>query len=135
MSFVGAPDLDFGPTLLRGLVALEPCEPQEEDLSLTLGLSLWMHRSGTNLEEARTTMLELRALLLDVGGMDRRTEPIPLLGRSERVDVLSLAAYVGDLLLRAAATARCEPEEVAQKVVARLGTRTPRFRSRPARAG
>jgi hypothetical protein len=135
MSFVGAPDLDFGPTLLRGLVTLEPGEPQEEDLSLTLGLSLWMHRSGTDLEEARTTMFELRALILDVGGMDRRTEPIPLLGRSDRVDICSLAAYLGDLLLRAAATARREPEEIAQEVMARLGTPPPRFRARPARAG
>jgi hypothetical protein len=135
MSGAGAPDLDFGPTLLRGLATLEPCEPQDDDLTLTLGLSLWMHRSGTDLEEARTTMFELRALILEVGGMDRRTEPIPLLGRSEQVDVCSLAAYLGDLLLRAAATARCEPEQIAQKVVARLGDCTPRFRSRPARAG
>jgi hypothetical protein len=135
MSFHGPPDLDFAPTLLRGLVTLEPGPPQEEDLTLTLGLSLWLHRSGTELEEARATMLEIRALLLEVGGMDRRTEPVPLFGRSDRVDVLLLASYLGDLVLRAAATARCDPQEIIDRVVTRLGPPERRSPIRPARAG
>jgi hypothetical protein len=135
MSFHGTPAHDFGPSLLRGLATLEPGDAQDDDLSLTLGLSLWLHRSGTDLREARATMLEIRGLLLEVGGMDRRTEPVPLFGRSERVDVLLLASYLGDLVLRAAATAECDPQQIVSRVVARLGARERRSPTLPARAG
>jgi hypothetical protein len=128
-------DLNFASTLVRGLVTLEPGGPNEEDLSLTLGLSLWMHQSGTDLDEARTLMLELRSLILEVGGMDRRTEPIPLFGRADRVDVCSLAAYLGDLIRRAACTVGCQPDEMAELVVAHVPARLPRSRIIPARAG
>jgi hypothetical protein len=135
MSVHAAPELEFGPTLLRGLVTLEPGDAGNEDLTLTLGLSLWLHRSGTDLQEARAAMLEIRALLLEVGGMDRRTEPVPLFGRSERIDVLLLASYLGDLVLRAAATAQCAPQEIVDRTVARLAPQERRTPARPARAG
>jgi hypothetical protein len=135
MSFPNVTSLDFPSTLVRGLVTLEPSDPNKEDLSLTLGLSLWMHQSGTDLAEARATMLELRSLILELGGMDHQTEPIPLFGRTERVDVCSLAVYLGDLVQRAARTIRCEPDEMAELVVAHVGFRIPRPRPIPARAG
>ena len=41
-------------------------------------------------------------MILEVCGLDPATEPVPLVGRTPRLDVLNLAAYVGDLLRRAA---------------------------------
>jgi hypothetical protein len=136
MSFLVSPGPDFASSLVRGVATLEPDGgPNDEDLSLTLGLSLWMHQSGTDLDEARATMLEIRSVILDVGGMDRRTEPVPLFGRAQRVDICSLATYLCDLVRRAACTVGCEPDEMAERVVARLGPHLPRSRIVPARAG
>jgi len=86
----------FGPALLGGLAELGPVDPFSGDLSLELGISLWLRRSGTSLMEARNMLLDIRRVILDVGGLDPATEPVPLVGRSPRLDVVNLVAYVGD---------------------------------------
>jgi hypothetical protein len=92
----------FVPALLGGLAELGPVEPFSGDLSLELGISIWLRRSGTSLLEARGTLLEIREVVVRVCGLDPSTEPVPLVGRSPRADVVNLVAYVGDLLRRAA---------------------------------
>jgi hypothetical protein len=92
--FVGA--------LLGGLAELGPVDPFSGDLSLELGISVWLRRSGTSLMEARGTLLEIRRVILEVCELDPATEPVPLVGRSPRLDVVNLVAYIGDLLRRAA---------------------------------
>ncbi|HWD56194.1 MAG TPA: hypothetical protein VG346_13795 [Acidimicrobiales bacterium] len=110
----------FGPALLRGLAELGPIEPFSEDLSLELGVSVWLRTSATPLLEARGRLLGLRDLIIEVCGLDGTTEPVPLVGRSARNDVLSLVGYVGDLLRRAAAGSGRTVPAVARLVIAAL---------------
>ncbi len=109
----------FVPSLLDGLAELGPVEPFSGDLSLELGISIWLRRSGTSLIEARGTLLEVRDLILRVCGLDPSTEPVPLVGRSPRSDVVNLVGYVEHLLRRAAGGAG-GVQAVVERVVAEL---------------
>jgi hypothetical protein len=110
----------FGPALLGGLAELGPVEPFSGDLSLELGISLWLRASGTSLLEARSSLLEIRRVILTVCDLDPATEPFPLVGRSPRSDVLTLVGYVSDLLRRASAGLDRRVEAVIEAVVAEL---------------
>jgi hypothetical protein len=110
----------FGPTVLRGMAAFGPFDPTTGDLSLELGVSLWLRMSDSSLEEARHTLLEVRRLVMRSYDLDEATEPVPLIGRSPVADVVTLTAYVGDLLRRVASWAGCEPHTVADRVIADL---------------
>jgi len=113
----------FGAALLGGLAELGPVDPFSGDLSLELGISVWLRRSGTSLMEARGMLLEIRHLIIEVGGLDQATEPVPLVGRSARLDVVNLVAYVGDLLRRASSEAGCTVGSVVDRVVVELPER------------
>ena len=114
------PACDFGPALLGGLAELGPVDPFSGDLSLELGLSVWLRRSGASLMEARERLLEARGAVLTVCGLDPATEPVPLVGRSPRADALTLAGYLGDLLRRGAAAAGWSVQQVAERAVTAL---------------
>jgi hypothetical protein len=111
---------DFGPALLKGLAGLGPVDPFSGDLSLELGISLWLRTSGTSLPQARSSLLEIRQVILEVCDLDPATEPVPLVGRSPRSDVLNLVAYVSELLRRASAGLGRGVEAIVQSVVAEL---------------
>src|SRR6185437_1802179 len=110
----------FGPALLCGLAELGPVDPFSGDLSLELGVSVWLRRSGTSLVDACAELLEARTAVLEASAMDPGTEPVPLVGRSPRLDVVNLALYVGDLLRRAAAAAGSSVQVVAERAIALL---------------
>ena len=93
----------FGPALLGGLAQLGPVEPFSGDLSLELGISVWLRTSGTSLLQARSSLLEIRQVILEVCALDPATEPVPLVGRSPRSDVVNLVGYISELLRRASA--------------------------------
>jgi len=110
----------FGPALLSGLAELGPVEPFSGDLSLELGVSLWLRTSGTSLLEARSSLLEIRRVILEVCGLDPWTEPFPMVGRSPRSDVVNLVGYISELLRRASAGLGRGVEAVVDAVVAEL---------------
>jgi hypothetical protein len=110
----------FGPALLSGLAEFGPVEPFSGDLSLELGISVWLRTSGTSLITARSSLLEIREVILDVCGLDPATEPVPLVGRSPRSDVLSLVAYISELLRRVAAGTGRGVGAVVEDVVSEL---------------
>jgi hypothetical protein len=110
----------FGPALLSGLADLGPVEPLSGDLSLELGISVWLHTSGTSLIEARSSLLQIRHVILEVCGLDPSTEPFPMVGRSPRSDVLNLVGYISELLRRASAGTGHGVDAVIQRVVAEL---------------
>ena len=110
----------FGPALLRGLATFGPVEPFSGDLSLELGISVWLHTSGTSLIQARSSLLEIRRVILEVCGLDPSTEPFPMVGRSPRSDVVSLVGYISELLRRASAGLGRGVEAVVESVVAEL---------------
>jgi hypothetical protein len=110
----------FGSALLSGLAELGPVDPFSGDLSLELGVSVWLRTSGTPLLDARGRLLHIRELIIEVCGLDAATEPVPLVGRSPRNDVLHLVGYVGDLLRRAAPMSGRTVHEVARLVIEEL---------------
>jgi hypothetical protein len=110
----------FGPALLSGLAELGPVEPFSGDLSLELGISLWLRMSGTSLIEARSALLEIRGVILEVCGLDPSTEPFPMVGRSPRSDVVNLVGYISELLRRASAGLGRGVEVIVDSVVAEL---------------
>lgn len=112
----------FVPALLGGLAELGPVDPFSGDLSLELGISVWLRRNDTSLMEARSTLLEIREAILRVSGLDPSTEPVPLVGRSPRCDVVNLVAYVGDLLRRAAPRA-AGVQTLVERIVAEMPAR------------
>jgi hypothetical protein len=111
---------DFGPALLSGLAELGPVDPFSGDLSLELGISVWLRRSGTSLPQARSSLLEIRQVIIEVCALDPATEPVPLVGRSPRSDVVNLVAYLSELLRRASAGLGRRVETIVQAVVAEL---------------
>ena len=114
-----SPATAFAPALLRGLAELGPVVPFSGDLTLELGLSVWLRRCGLSVLTARECLLGLRQVVLDACGLDPASEPVPLVGRAPRADVLALATYLADLMRRAAAaTGRGVPAIVAQVVAA-----------------
>jgi hypothetical protein len=122
---------EFGPALVQGLAELGPFPAPGDDLSLELGLSIWLHQSGAELEDALAAMPEVRELIIEVGGLDPRTEPVPLVGRSVSSDLLVLAFYMDGLMGRAARAAGCSPGVLAERVLAwqRSGRVVAPFRS------
>ena len=110
----------FGPALLGGLAQLGPVEPFSGDLSLELGISVWLRTSGTSLLQARSSLLEIRQVILEVCALDPATEPVPLVGRSPRSDVVNLVGYISELLRRASAGTGRAVGAVVEAVVAEL---------------
>jgi len=110
----------FGPALLSGLAELGPVEPFSGDLSLELGISVWLRTSGTSLLQARSSLLTIRQVILEVCALDPDTEPVPLVGRSPRSDVVNLVAYLSELLRRASTGLGRGVESIVQAVVAEL---------------
>ena len=110
----------FGPALLSGLAQLGPVEPFSGDLSLELGISVWLRTSGTSLLQARSSLLEIRQVILEVCALDPATEPVPLVGRSPRSDVVNLVGYISELLRRASGGTGRTVGAVVEAVVAEL---------------
>jgi hypothetical protein len=110
----------FGPALLSGLAEFGPVEPFSGDLSLELGISVWLRTSETSLVAARSSLLEIRQVILEVCELDPATEPVPLVGRSPRSDVINLVGYISELLRRASAATGRSLGAVVNGVVAEL---------------
>jgi hypothetical protein len=111
---------NFGPALLRGLSTLGLADCSESVLALELGLSAWMRLGGVDLASARGQMMRIRDAVLEAGEMDTTSEPIPLSGRSPRLDTLHLASYLGTLVERAASCADCEPSQIVERAIEQL---------------
>jgi hypothetical protein len=112
--------IGFGPALLGGLAELGPVEPFSGDLSLELGISVWLRTSGTSLISARSALLAIRQVILEVCELDPATEPVPLVGRSPRSDVINLVGYISELLRIASAATGRGVGAIVEAVVAEL---------------
>ena len=97
-------------------MALGPVNLRRDNLTLELGLSLWMRECGIAVEDASDVILSLRDILIEVAGFDPRREPTPFVGRSPELDLVNLTGYLGGLLLRASVATQCSPGVVAEWV-------------------
>ena len=101
-----------------GLAAILPEDRDRGNLTLPLGVSTWIARSDVDLDQARDGLLELRSGLLEASGLDRDSEPVPLLGGDRRTSVLSLTVYLDGLVERGARRAGMTRQELATQVLA-----------------
>lgn len=98
----------FAPAVLQCLDVLVPSGQTVTDLACELGLSAWMRVTGTELDDAPRHLWAAREAVLEAGGLDPDTEPVPLVGRTSRADLLTLVGYLRDLVARAAAHQGCD---------------------------
>ncbi len=112
--------LDLATLLIRGLVALDRDDLAEGNLSLELGLTLWMSRSGAGVHQVRSTLRALRSALLRASDLDEASEPVPLMAGDDRTAVLNLAIYLHGLLQRSARSRGSSPAQIAEGALAVL---------------
>ncbi len=108
----------FAHEAMLGLADLESGDLTPGNLSVPLGLSLWMRRGRIRVETARDAMLVLRSALLEASGLDERTEPVPLLVADPVAATISLAVYMDGLLQRAARMTASSRVDVATRALA-----------------
>ena len=108
----------FAQEAALGLAELDQADLAPGNLTLRLGLSLWMRRAGIGLRTARDTLLDLREALITATGIDGRTEPVPLVVNDPATSALSLARYIDGLLRRAAHLTASSRLEVAERALA-----------------
>jgi len=108
----------FAHEAMLGLADLEPDDLTPGNLTVALGLSLWMRRGRIRVETACDAMLELRSAILDASGLDERTEPVPLLLADPVAAIVSLALYMDGLLQRAARMTATSRADVATRALA-----------------
>ena len=73
------------------------------DLALELGLSAHLQACAIEVDDASAQLWAVRQAILEAADMDASTEPIPFGGRDERLGLLNMAVYLGNLVERAAA--------------------------------
>jgi hypothetical protein len=117
MGTSAAAQIEFGPTAIRGLLEFGPFDTK---LGLELGLSIWLHRSESSPEEAREALLKLRTVILEVSGLDRLSEPYPLIGRTAERDLVTLAGYLSSLVPRAALASHLNAEALIELALGRV---------------
>ncbi len=110
----------FAPTVLRGLAELAPSASSLPDLALELGLTAWMRQGAMDLEETRTAMKVLRTAVVEAAEMDLRSEPVPLIGRSPKDDLMNWAIYLANLVQRAATSKKCHASLIVEQSIRRL---------------
>lgn len=117
MSEIETPE--FAPSVLRSLPVLVPAGMTSADLALELGLTAHLQAAGVDLDEAARQLWAVRQGLLEAADMDTSLEPIPFRSRSERLGLLNMVIYLGDLLARAAATSASTRESVVERALDR----------------
>ena len=88
------------------------------DLTIPLGLSAWIVRASVDLPDAYDALLRLRRSVVDVSGLDRASEPVPLRLPDPKAALCSLGSYLYELVGRAARHAGVSPVELAERTLA-----------------
>jgi hypothetical protein len=112
----------IAPEMLRGLTILGPYEGKGPDLALEFGMSAWLRLGATDAARACLVLTSLRAAVLEVAEMDPRCEPVPMSGRSARIDVLTAAGLLSELVVRAAHATGTSPQSLAEAAIELLSS-------------
>jgi hypothetical protein len=91
----------------------------QADLALELGLSAHLQMNGTEVADAISQMWAIRQAILEASDIDPSIEPIPFSGRSDRLSLLNLTLYLGNLVARAAALHDCDPDTIVARALRR----------------
>jgi hypothetical protein len=109
--------------IATGVIALTagPDGAGPASLAWPLGLSAWMRRHGAGPAEVVATIGALRSAVLEVGGLDAASEPVPLPVADPTVKAVNGAIYLAGLIRRAAAAREVPVDSVIDAAVARIG--------------
>ncbi len=107
-------EAQFVHDVLFGLADLDEVGRGANSLVLPLGLSIWLRRSWMHETEACQSLRALRHTLLGISALDAPTEPVPIGTADPRTAVVNLAAYLHDLLGRAARSLGTSTRSVAE---------------------
>ncbi len=113
----GTIEVDFASDVVGCIIHLSEGGPLTGTLSLPFGLTAWMQRYGLGVVDAIDAVLSLRTALLSAAGLDARSEPVPLRVADPVMFVLNLAAYLDELLGRAARALGVSRREAADAAV------------------
>ena len=78
-----------------------------------------MQMSDTDVDRAIGQMWSIRKAVLEVSRLDANSEPVPFGGSSERLDLINLALYLGNLVERAASQGRYDADTIVAKALDR----------------
>ena len=113
----GTMEVDFASDVVGCIVSLSEEGSLTGTLSLPFGLTAWMKRHGLGVVDTIDAVLSLRGALLSTAGLDARSEPVPLRVADPVMFVLNLAAYLDELIGRAARALGVSRREAADAAV------------------
>jgi hypothetical protein len=94
---------DFARAVAFGIGELDLAELGPDADGPVVGLGAWMRANSVGRNEVSAAMWSLRQALLEVAGLDKATEPVPMRTPDRARSVWIMAAYLEDLVARAAA--------------------------------
>lgn len=103
-----------------GLAGYDACDLVAGNLTLIFALSAWIRSSGIGTLPACSSLLSLRVAILEVSGLDPRSEPTPLLTGDARCALISLSIYMHGLICRASAHSHCSRAEIVEAALQAL---------------
>ena len=108
-----------------GVAGIDPEDADPGNLTIPLEVSRWIVKGDVDLAQASEAMLALRSAFVRVSGLDRASEPVPLLGGDRKASVLTMAVYLDGLMdrgSRLAGTTRTGLAEAALALLDRSST-------------
>jgi hypothetical protein len=103
-----------------GVAGIGPEDLDPGNLTIPLEVSRWLVRGDVDLAQACEAMLALRSAFLRASGLDRSSEPVPLLGGDRKGSVLTMAFYLDGLMDRGARLAGTTRAALAEAALALL---------------
>jgi len=100
-----------------GLAGLARGDLVEGNLTLLFALSAWLRLAGIGTVPACSSLLVLRRALVEVSGLDRESEPVPLLAGDSRSALVGLAIYLHDLIGRSASHAHSSMVTIVEEAL------------------
>jgi hypothetical protein len=97
-----------------GVADMLPEDLEAGNLTIPFCVSIWIRRSDIDLSGACEALLQLRSALVEVSGLDRRSEPVPLLAGDRRNAILGLAVYLDGLVERGARQSGTTRQDLAR---------------------
>jgi len=111
---------EFAAELAHGVADFRPDDLAHDALTVTFGLSAWMRRCSVGFEEAWAGVMMLRTALLEAGGLDWATEPVPLRAADAKTALVNMTIYLDGLASRAARTTGADRSEIIAGAVGML---------------
>lgn len=87
------------------------------NLTLVFALSAWLRTSRIGVVHACSSLLALRVALLEVSGLEKASEPIPLLAGDPKSSLTTLAFCVHGLVHRAVAHTERTAEVLVEEAI------------------